>query len=100
MRRLYVGLQGAADRMVAPVTAGPVDDENPAEQLEANREEEKCSPAVSHLEKHNMTTQTRHVGLNQTNETGLRVSGALPLAIKMIKLLCLSLNYVFSLCNS
>lgn len=55
VRRLYVGLQGAADRMVAPVTAGPVDDEHPAEQLEAKSEEDKCSPAVSHLEMHNTT---------------------------------------------
>lgn len=46
-----MGLQGPADRMVVPVMAGPVDDERPAGQLQAEREEEKRSPVVTHLMK-------------------------------------------------
>lgn len=44
-----MGPQGSADRMLVPVMMGPVDDERPAGQLEAEGEEEKRSPAVAHL---------------------------------------------------
>lgn len=68
-----MGLQGPADWMVVPVTAGPVDDEHPAGQLEAERDEEECSPAVTHLVKHNMTTQLRHEDLNKHLTTANKV---------------------------
>lgn len=58
-----MGLQGPADWMVVPVTVGPVDDEHPAGQVNQEREEEKCSPAVTHLGKINMTTQQTTVFL-------------------------------------
>ena len=53
-----MGLQGAADWMVVPATTGPVDDERPAGQLEAEGEQEEGSPAVTHLFKHN-TSETK-----------------------------------------
>lgn len=68
-----MGLQGPADWMVVPVTAGPVDDEHPAGQLEAEREEEKRSPAVAYLVKHSTTTQLRRVDLNECLTTADKV---------------------------
>lgn len=44
-----MGLERAADGMILPLTAGPVNDEDPADYLEAEREEEKSSPATTHL---------------------------------------------------
>lgn len=59
VRRLYMGLKCPTDWMVVPVMARPVDDERPAGQLEADGEEEKCSPAVTHLVKqHDNTADT------------------------------------------
>ena len=46
-----MGLQATADWMIVPAMLGPVDDDCPAGQLEADREEEKCSPAVINLVK-------------------------------------------------
>lgn len=39
--------------MVVPVMAGPVDDEGPAGQLDADGEEEKYLPTLTHLEENN-----------------------------------------------
>ena len=60
-----MSLQDPADWMVVPVIAGPVDDECPAGQLEAEREEEKGSPAVTHLVGDSVTTQRKHVDVHQ-----------------------------------
>lgn len=46
---LSISPQASADWMVGPAMAGPVDDKRPAGQLEAESEEEKCSPGVSQL---------------------------------------------------
>lgn len=37
--------------MIVPATPGPVEDNYPADQLEAERQKEKRSPVVTNLEK-------------------------------------------------
>lgn len=56
-----MGLQHAADWMVVPVMAGPVDDKCPGGQLQAEREEEEHSPATAHLAGHNVISQVVRV---------------------------------------
>lgn len=46
-----MGLQHLTDWMIVPATPGPVEDNYPADQLEAERQKEKRSPVVTNLEK-------------------------------------------------
>lgn len=44
-----MGLQRPADGVVVPVTAGPVDDQRQAEEVQAQREQQEDPPAAAHL---------------------------------------------------
>lgn len=50
-RGLHMGLQHLTDWMIVPATPGPVEDNYPADRLEAERQKEKRSPVVTNLEK-------------------------------------------------